>query len=86
MWVDIATDAPLSRQDLPANEMAALNAQSENLASENVDEPIPPHPPVEPIGQDGPMATPTNEFMTILPTLLSLSWKPIPKTSEMFPL
>lgn len=40
-----------------------LNAQSENMASENMDEPIPPHPPVEPIGQDGPMATPTNEFM-----------------------
>lgn len=40
-----------------------LNAQGDNLASENVDEPIPPSPPVEPIGQDGPMATPTNEFM-----------------------
>ena len=40
-----------------------LNAQGDNLASENVDEPIPPHPPVEPVGQDGPMATPTNEHM-----------------------
>ena len=40
-----------------------LNAQSENMASETVGEPVPPNPPVEPIGQDGPMATPTNEFM-----------------------
>ena len=40
-----------------------LNAQTENLASENVGEPLPPNPPVEPIGQDGPMETPTNQFM-----------------------
>ena len=40
-----------------------LNAQTENLASENVGEPLPPNPPVQPIGQDGPMETPTNQFM-----------------------
>ena len=40
-----------------------LNAQNENMASETVGEPVPPSPPVEPIGQDGPMATPSNEFM-----------------------
>jgi len=44
-----------------------LNAQSGNLASESMDEPIPPSPPVEPVGQDGPMANPTNEFMDNTP-------------------
>ncbi len=40
-----------------------LNAQSANLASETVGEPVPPNPPVEPVGQDGPSPTPTNEHM-----------------------
>ena len=40
-----------------------LNAQNDNLASENVGEPLPPNPPIEPIGQSGPMETPTNQFM-----------------------
>tara|TARA_R110002020_G_scaffold29310_1_gene92592 strand:- start:2556 stop:3350 length:795 start_codon:yes stop_codon:yes gene_type:complete len=40
-----------------------LNAQTENLASENVGEPLPPNPPMEPVGQSGPMGNPTNQFM-----------------------
>jgi len=44
-----------------------LNAQTENLASENVGQPLPPNPPVEPIGQDGPMEIPTNQFMNNSP-------------------
>jgi len=44
-----------------------LNAQTENLASETMNEPLPPSPPVEPVGQDGPMANPTNEFMDNTP-------------------
>ena len=40
-----------------------LNAQSENMASETLNEPLPPSPPVEPVGQDGPMANPTNQFV-----------------------
>ena len=44
-----------------------LNAQGANLASENEDEPLPPSPPVEPVGQDGPSPTPTNEDMNNSP-------------------
>jgi hypothetical protein len=44
-----------------------LNAQTDNLASENVGEPLPPNPPVEPVGQSGPMETPTNQFMDNTP-------------------
>ncbi len=40
-----------------------LNAQNDNLASENVGEPLPPNPPMEPVGQSGPMGNPTNQFM-----------------------
>ncbi|MCP4122369.1 MAG: hypothetical protein GY751_11500 [Bacteroidetes bacterium] len=40
-----------------------LNTGGENLASENVGEPLPPNPPMEPVGQNGPMETPTNQFM-----------------------
>ena len=63
-----------------------LNAQGDNLASENVDEPIPPHPPVEPVGQDGRWQHPLTNTWIIPPTHLSHLWKPIPKISEMFPL
>ena len=40
-----------------------LNAQNDNLASENVGEPLPPNPSMEPMGQSGPMGNPTNQFM-----------------------
>ena len=44
-----------------------LNAQTENLASESMSEPIPPSPPVEPVGQDGPLMNPTNQFVDNTP-------------------
>lgn len=44
-----------------------LNAQGGNLASESMDEPMPPSPSVEPVGQEGPMAHPTNQFVDNTP-------------------
>ena len=45
---------------------SVLNSQGENLASENVGEPLPPEP-VEITGQDGPSLEPTNQFMDNTP-------------------